>query len=722
MKHFAFFKNPFAFCFCFLCFISPFAFSNLELNLEYIEQIYIIGTKQDVNDLPGSGTVISNEDLKKLVDTDIQKVLLMVPGLYFRSEDGFGLRPNISIRGTAPDRSGKITIMEDGVPIAPAPYTAPAAYYFPTAGRIHAVEVLKGPPSISQGPSNIGGVINLISTPIPEDHMGTFVQEYGDDGYLRTHSYAGLTSKNFGFILEAHENKADGFDTVEHLGGNTGFDKSDYLAKIKLNTERDAEGYHEALLKVKTSDEISNQTYVGLTQSDYEINPRQRYGLSYFDEMDNQHDSIQLNYLFEYQDFRFTAVYFDNEFSRDWFKVEKINGQSINDVLSAANRGDVIAYGILHNTHPSEITLKHNNRNYYSSGFNFAAEFDFSLHTLSIGYRDMKDEEDRLQSYEGFEQFGDGTYSQLSPAFLLGGADNSKRETKAQAFYLEDKIELERLVLSIGFRAEDYSRSEIRWSNILRNKILYQPETKSGHYNLWGFGATYDISNHSKFIFGFHEGRSPVFGDDAEAADNLEVGMRFDNGDADFEFFYFRSDYSNLIAECRNSDGGDCEIGDAFSGGAVDVDGFEVTGSIIFQRHNISFPLAFQYTKTNSKFQNSFESDYFGTVVSGDNVPYLPSSNLAIVAGFILPSGIEGNLRMARVGKTCSTASCNSFNAIDAYSLVDLSIKKSITEDLVLYGTFENVMNDTNIVARAPKEGIRTQKPRSLKLGIEYRF
>ena len=75
-----------------------------------------------------------------------------------------------------------------------------------------------------------------------------------------------------------------------------------------------------------------------------------------------------------------------------------------------------------------------------------------------------------------------------------------------------------------------------------------------------------------------------------------------------------------------------------------------------------------------------------------------------------------------RVGKTCSTASCNSLNAIDAYTLVDLSIKKSITEDLVLYGALENVMNDTNIVARAPKEGIRTQKPRSLKLGIEYRF
>ncbi|MEK9650428.1 MAG: TonB-dependent receptor [Gammaproteobacteria bacterium] len=722
MKYFDFYKYPFRFCFLLVCLISPFASSNFELDLEYIEQIYIIGTKKDARELTGSGTVISNEDLNKLIDTDIQKVLLIVPGLYFRSEEGFGLRPNISIRGTAPDRSGKITIMEDGVPIAPAPYTAPAAYYFPTVGRIHAVEVLKGPAAISQGPSNIGGVINLISTPIPEDHTGRFVQEYGDDGYHRNHSYAGFSRNNLGFIFEVHENKADGFDTVEHLGGNTGFDRADYLAKIKLNSSRGTDSYHEAVLKLKTSDEISNQTYIGLTQSDYKINPRQRYGLSYFDEMNNQHDSVQLNYLFEYKDFILRATYFDNEFSRDWFKVEKINGQSINDVLRDANRGNVTAQGILHNTYPSEIILKHNNRNYYSSGFNFAAEIDFSLHTLTLGYRDMKDAEDRLQSYESFNQFGDGTYSQPNAAFVPTGADNSKRETKAQSFYVEDKIDFEKLMLSIGFRSEDYSRSEIRWSNILRNKVFYQPESKNGNYNLWGFGATYEISNHTNFIFGFHEGRSPVFGDDAEAADNLELGVRFDNGDADFEFFYFSSDYSNLVAECKNSDGGNCEIGDSFSGGAVDVDGYEVNGSTIFQLHNLSFPVAFQYTKTNSKFQNSFESEYFGTVSSGDNVPYLPSSSIAIVAGFLLSSGMEGNFRLARIGKTCSTAACGEFNIIDSYTLVDFSLKKSLSKDLVIYGIIENILNETNIVARSPQEGIRTQKPRSLKLGVEYRF
>ena len=137
-----------------------------------IEVVEIIGSQEEALEIAGAATVINSDDLEVYEYTDIHKILSNVPGVNFRPEEGYGLRPNLSIRGTYADRSGKITLMEDGVLIAPAPYAASSAYYFPTAGRLAGVEVLKGPSAITQGPYTIGGAINLLSTPIPDKTGG----------------------------------------------------------------------------------------------------------------------------------------------------------------------------------------------------------------------------------------------------------------------------------------------------------------------------------------------------------------------------------------------------------------------------------------------------------------------------------------------------------------------------------------------------------------------
>jgi Fe(3+) dicitrate transport protein len=263
----------------FLTFISFYAASDdaASENVE-IEVIEIIGSQEEALEIAGSASVITSEDLKVYEYTDIHKILSTVPGVNFRPEEGYGLRPNISIRGTYADRSGKVTLMEDGILIAPAPYASSTAYYFPTTPRLAGVEVLKGPAAITHGPYTVGGAINLLSTPIPEETGGLFNQEFGDDQTGRTHFHYGVVQDNVAFLIESHLWETDGFDSIMHSNENTGFDKDDVLVKLRLNSDPDSNGiYHELNLKYQDSDESSDQSYVGLADADFRRDPHKRY-------------------------------------------------------------------------------------------------------------------------------------------------------------------------------------------------------------------------------------------------------------------------------------------------------------------------------------------------------------------------------------------------------------------------------------------------------------
>lgn len=707
------------------------ATSLLSAN-DNVESVTIIGSKEDAKNLAGSGTVINNEDLEKAMDTDIAKILSAVPGMYMRTEEGYGLRPNISIRGTAIERSGKVAIMEDGVLVAPSPYTSSAAYYFPTTGRIHSVEVLKGPSAVSQGPQTIGGAINLISTPIPELNSGKFVQELGENGMSRTHAYYGGTSGKLGALIEVHEHSSDGFDSIANVGGDTGFDKSDLMIKARYES-----GNHSLTFKMVDLDETSNQTYVGLSQASFNANPRMRYGATAYDEMMNDGEQSSLTYVGDFDNFDVVFTSWSNDYHRDWFKVSDFNNDSehgerddINELISDANNGSANAQAILDGELAVEIEYKHNNRYYTNEGYQFVISTDIGIHAIKLGYRDMEDSESRVQAYEYADQAADGSLSALYGYRGLGGSNNRLRESTATSYYLEDTMDFGRLNLTVGYRSEDYDQRHRRWDEgagpnltAVRNTIVRDTFAENDHTTS-SFAATYDLNDNVMLVAGFHQGMTPMFGAEPEEADNTEIGLRFSEGTTNIEAFYFSSDYSNLAAECTLVSGASCDATESavFSGGEADVSGLEFSGSWIIEGVGVTYPIALSYTSTDATFNNSSESDYFGLVAAGDDLPYIPSSSMSLVAGFISDSGLSGNLRLIDVGSSCSIAACGKFNKIDAHTILDANLKKSLNDSMDVYVIIENILDDENIISRAPSEGARSQKPRTMKVGFSYNF
>ena len=228
----------------------------------------ILGSKFKARNRTGSAYYISPEEIRKFGYTDINRMLKAVPGVNMYEEDGFGLRPNISLRGTKAERSERISIMEDGILAAPAPYSAPAAYYFPNAARMEAVEVVKGSRQVQYGPFTTGGAINMVSTPIPNTFSGTANLSYGSKNTFKSHTHIGNMWKHFGFMVEYLRYQSDGFKKYEDHPVK-GFNRDDLIAKVMVKTDKGTGVNHALELKFGYAGENSDETYVGLSEEDF---------------------------------------------------------------------------------------------------------------------------------------------------------------------------------------------------------------------------------------------------------------------------------------------------------------------------------------------------------------------------------------------------------------------------------------------------------------------
>ncbi len=698
-----------------------------------LDRMAVIGDPDSVRRIAGSAQVISTDDLEKFEYTDINRILRVVPGLYIVEEEGLGLRPNIGMRGSGTDRSSRITLLEDGVLVAPAPYAAPSAYYFPTAARMSGIEVRKGSASIKHGPYTTGGALNLISTPVPPQNAGQVQLEAGSDATRNLHAWYGGQGDAFGFVIETVQQHTDGFKDLDG-GGDTGFDLSDYMVKLQWAPTGSDHGFE---LKLGATEQDGDETYLGLAAADFAATPYRRYAGSQVDNIETDHQQYQLRHEWAIDtDIDLTTVAYRNDFARAWYKLNDVAGANLGAILEDPT-AFATEYGWLTGqTSPVDaLTVRNNNREYYGQGIQSVLGLRFGTdtahevaHELEIGLRVHADEEDRLQQDDRYQMVAGDMV--LTTAGARASQANRVVQAEALSIFVQDEIRAGAWTITPGVRHEriEGTRYDYATNDPTRAAGPTNVRRSSENVTIPGIGVNREIGA-GMFVFAsVHKGFTPPAPGSTSAAEesiNWEYGVRYGNGAAYGELVGFYNDYDNLVGTCTASTGGGCTIGDQFDGGAVSMHGIELLAGYSFDAGGVRVPMNLAYTLTRAEFDTAFNSGFgeWGDVQRGDELPYLPEHQLR--AGVGLDSGTwRVNLGAAWVDEMRTVAGAGPAprtERTDAYLVLDLAAAWTIHDDLTVVGKVDNLLDDAHIVAWRPA-GARPGKPRSFSLGLRYRF
>lgn len=689
-----------------------------------LDTMTILGERERLTRTVGSAHSIDAPTLEAFAHDDINRVLSWVPGLYIRGEDGFGLRPNIGLRGANSDRSQKITLLEDGVLFGPAPYAAPAAYYFPLTVRMVGVEVFKGPAAIAYGPQTIGGAINLISAPLDSRGAGQLSLAAGSDGYQRAHARYGTQLGAVGAQLEAVHVGSDGFKQLD-TGGDTGFDKNELLLKLGRNF---AGGDWE--LRLGLADEVSDETYLGLTEADFRADPLRRYQASELDRFDARWNGLRLDHSRATAGGRLQLTAYSHQFERAWNKFNNIRDRDIREVLANPDApSNRLRFQVLTgeidsdpNFAGDDLLIGTNDRDFRSSGVQGRWRRDFTRHWkhhLEAGARLHSDRITRLHDELSFEVV-DGRLTQNSVPRAIT-ADNTARAL-ALSLWLRDELVRGRWTLAPGLRIESV-RTEFA------DRRAGQGNSESYTVVLPGFGLSFAQRPGLSWLAGIHRGFSPASPGlatqvEPEDAINLEAGLRWRNGLGRIELIGFYSDYNNLTAQCTFSSGcTDATIGQQTNAGRVVVSGLEASWGSELAAAQWTFPFKLSYTYTAGEFRESFDSSnpQFGSVQAGFELPYVPEHRANLLVG-LNRGPLSAQASLTYVSAMRDSAGRGAIvDGSDSHSVLDLALGWALGPRWQLSARIDNLLDREYVVGRRPF-GARPGKPLSAQLGVDYRF
>lgn len=507
--------------------------------------IVVVGPVDHTTALPGSASVVSEEDLARSRAFTVLEALRQVPGLFARDEEGVGIRPNIGVRGLTPIRSTKLLLLEDGIPFGYAPYGDNAAYFHPPLSRFERIEVLRGAAQIRFGPQTIGGVVNYITPDVPREFSGRLSGTIGNWGYREIDGMAGGPALGGGLLGHATYRVSDGNRENQRLR----------IADFYTKGEWDLGAAGDVQLRLSHTREDSQVSYSGLTRAEFAANPRGNVFAN--DEFTIRRWSGVFAHGVDVGDWgtlRTNAYY--HWFDRVWMRQSSNSGQRPNDA------SDPLCGGLanLNTTCGNEIR----DRTYDTYGVEtrLTIEHGGDWGATEIGARWHREEQQR-------QQINSDTPTGRVPGTSVnaGLRENNRRYVTAVALFAQSDINLGPVTLQPGVRAEfiDYRRENLPVSVLAAGRPTGAFTTpSSGRSSLDSFvpgmGVTWRVTPDLTVYGGIHRGFAPPRVEDiittaggsvdldAERSWNSELGVRGNLvSGLSFDATLFNLDFSNQI-------------------------------------------------------------------------------------------------------------------------------------------------------------------------------
>lgn len=712
---------------------------RIELSMVVIEmpQIAIITDRKGIfENIPGSVTYLDKKEINRINPVSGNEVLRRTPGLHVVDEEGAGLRVNIGIRGLDPDRSRSVLVLEDGIPVALSPYGEPEMYYSPAIDRMAGVEVVKGSGQIMYGPQTIGGVVNYITADPPAQEQGSVSLRGGQGGFFTGQMNYGNSFGKAGIQVNYLRKQADDM-------GMLNYRINDFSSKFRMQlNEKCSIG-----VKIGVYDEVSNATYVGLTQPMFDLGGLDYERLSPDDQLEVRRYSISATHQHQFSEsFKLKTTAFAYTTTRNWRR-QDFSSNSFDDegnlVPPPSNFTGVvwgdesIEGGALY----MRNSTGNRNRNFEVAGIESKLTKEYSIgdkqSELSAGVRYL---------YErAFEQRIDGASANASVGTIR--EDEIRTGFGASAF-VHNRTQLSnRFSITAGVRLEnyDYERDirRRRFGGVITDTSLVAASNVMSI--IPGAGFNFNASEYVGFFGGIHRGFAPprikdaISGDgepyelEAELSWNVELGTRgkFPNG-LGYEVTAFYMDFSNQIIQVSESSGG---IGSGVvNAGATEHYGIEA-GLNAELNQWLGFKNLLLLSVSATYVEATFSAERFaggeatGGNIVGNRTPYAPDLMLSSALTYEMTSGFGLRVTSTYVSdqftdivNSVAPAANGRSGLIPAYHILDGGLQYRMRKINTVFNlSVKNITDERVIVSRRP-QGIRVGLPRFITAGVKVNF